>query len=99
MTDRELWCFVEKFRQLRTAGKQAKLVMESQSGCALINLEVRLNPDIHHHEQQHRPQQEQQHRPRHRHHAYVHQRAAGGGPARERRRAQRAQARHSAAQG
>ena len=29
MTDRELWCFVSKFRQLLSAGKTAKLVMDS----------------------------------------------------------------------
>ena len=88
MTDSELWSFVTKFRQLLNAGKKAKLVMESRAGCALINMEVLLNPANH--------QQEQQHH--YRHHAPVHRRA-GGGPARVRRHAQRAQARQETAQG
>ena len=86
MTDRELWSFVTKYRQLLSAGKTAKLVMESHLGCARVNLEVFLNPANH-------PQEQQHH---HRHQARVHRRAAGG-LARVRRRDRRAQDRQAAA--
>ena len=79
MTDREVWCFVTKFRQLLSAGKTAKLVMDSQQGYARINLEVLFN---HHegHEEQH-------------HHRHQARRAAG--PARARRRARRQAQQHA----
>ena len=90
MTDRELSSFVNKFRQLLSDGNIAKLVMECESGCAGVNLEVFLNPYQGH--QPHPP--EQQH---HQHHQrQVHPRAAG--PARLRRRVRRAQARQAADQ-
>ena len=86
MTDRELWCFMSKFRQLLCAGKTAKLVIDSRQGCARVNLEVILDPaDLH---------QEQQHH--HHYQAHVHRRARGR--ARERQRARRAKARQEAAQ-
>ena len=88
VTDRELWCFVNKFRQLLSAGKTAKLVIDSQRGCARVNLEVFLDGAG-------LPQEQQQHH-HYRHHARVHQIA--GGPARARRRARRSQARQAAAQ-
>ena len=81
-TDRELLSFLSKFRQLLSAGKTAKLVIDSQRGCARVNLEVFLDPaDL---------AQEQQH------HHRVHRRA--GGPVRARRRGRRDQARQAAAQ-
>ena len=85
MTDRDLWCFVTKYRQLLSAGKTAKLVMESHLGCARVNLELFLNAADDHlqeHEQQ-------------RHQGRVHRIA--GVEARVRRRARRAQAREAAA--
>ena len=87
MTDRELLSFVNKFRELLSAGNLAKLVMECESGCARVNLEVMFNPD-----HGHPPQQEQHH---HRQ-GQVHHRS--GRPARLRRHVRRAQARQAADQ-
>ena len=87
MTDTELLSFVRKFRQLLSDGRRAKLLVESQHGCARINLEVICGPADH-------PQAQGQ-QPHHRHQARGHQRAAGG-PARVRRRVRRAQARQAA---
>ena len=84
MTDRELWCFVSKYRQLLSARKTATLLMESPH----VNLKVFLNPA------EHPQEEEQQHQ--HCHQARVQRRVAGS--ARERRRARRAQTRHAAAQ-
>ena len=55
MTDRELLCFVKKFRQLLSDGNMAKLVMECESGCVRVNFQVHFQPAYHPHpqEQQH----------------------------------------------
>ena len=87
MTNRELLSFVNKFRELLSAGNIAKLVMECESGSTCVNLEVLLNPDHGH------PTQEEQH---HHRQGQVHHRAAG--QARLRRRVQQAQARQAADQ-
>ena len=68
MTNRELLSFVNKFRELLSAGNIAKLVMECESGSTRVNLEVLLNPDHGH------PTQEEQH---HHRQGHVHHRAAG----------------------
>mgnify|MGYP001199541021 CR=1 FL=1 len=81
MTNREILCFVNKFRQLMSDGNMAKLVMDCQSGCARVNLEVMFQPGHHPH-----PQEQQQ--PHHQ--GY---RRGAAGPARNRR----AQAREAAA--
>ena len=82
MTNRELLCFVNKFRQLLSDGNTAKLVMDCESGCARVNLEVLFQP-VHH------PHPQEQQKP----HQQVHRRAAC--PARQRRRVRRAQAREA----
>ena len=84
MTDRELMCFVNKFRQLLSAGNIAKLVIDCESGCARVNLKAVFQPAHHPHQQQ-QPQYQ----------AQVQQRAAG--PAQQSRRVHRAQAREAAA--
>ena len=83
MTDRELLCFVNKFRQLMSAGNSAKLVMDCESGCVRVILDVILQPANHPHQQPH-------------HQAQAQRRAAC--PARQRRRVRRAQAREAALQ-
>ena len=82
MTNRELLCFVNKFRQLMSAGNSAKLVMDCESGCVRVILDVILQPANHPHQQPH-------------HQAQAQRRAAC--PARQRRRVRRAQAREAAA--
>ena len=82
MTNRELLCFVNKFRQLLSDGNTAKLVMDCESGCARVNLEVLFQPA-------HHPHPQEQQKPHHQ----VHRRAAC--PARQRRRVRRAQAREA----
>ena len=88
MTDREVMSFVNKFRQLLSSGKMAKLKMDCESGCARVNLEVIFQPS-------HCPQPQEQQQPCRQ--AQVLRRTAAG-PARQRRRLRRALAREAAVQ-
>ena len=85
MTNKEILCFVNKFRQLMSDGNMAKLVMDCQSGCARVNLEVIFQPG-------HHPHPQEQQKPHHQ----GYKRGAAG-PACHRRRVRRVQAREAAA--
>ena len=85
MTDRDVMCFVNKFRHLLSGGRKAKLQVDCDSGCARVNLEAIFQPS-------HPPHPHEQHQPS----RHVLRRRAG--PARHRRRLRRAQAREAAVQ-
>ena len=87
MTDREVMSFVNKFRQLLSSGKMAKLKMDCESGSARVNLEVICHPSYCPQPQEQQPCRQ----------AQVLRRTAAG-PARQRRRLRRALAREAAVQ-